>query len=1068
MKSSFLFLCFYLAFLPSGLQATPSSPASLNDIPLIGRYIISAGIGEDQTQYHVKKDGDNFIFHNQTENITALISDSGVQVTRSSYPFTLKLSQFGYGEILSAVPEANLHSRKNRVELQRGSITEWYVNGPLGLQQGFTLSRPPQQQVNQEMDSELHLTLSMEGLRGKLSPDGMNMALLNSSSETVMQYGGLTTFDTNGLELPTRLAVTDNTLHIYVDDRTASYPIVIDPLFQNARLTQDGEANDEKNLFLGCSVAINNTTVVVGAFGYHDDLGVANRGAVYIYTKADTGWAAMSQTARLLASDGVAEDDFGHSVAISSADHIIIVGAPGFASSSGKVYLFMKPTNVIGGNRWLNNTEDAVLTNFLGGSNDGAEFGESVAINNNGDIVVGRPNDLSPQGSAYVFPNPGFPDHWGTDVNYTASSILNPDLTAKEFGKSVAIDNHRIVVGAPGEKDKGAAYYFSKSPSESWLHSHEYTLKLESGDIASQDTFGNAVAINGSTIAVGAPNHGVSGAAYLFNLPTIISPGSLHTHTTKFLADSVVDNANFGHSIAMNDSMVVVGTPYQDIDGTRNQGQIHLFSKPGSGWPTNEAVPVEITEDAHLTCSDDLIMGKLGWSVAIASDNSVASGAMTASPNNILKQGMAYVFIENTSTEAAKLTVRQDLSDDQLGSAVAVSGDTVVVGAPGHNTKGSPYQGAAYVFSKQSKQWTDMTPAAILYARDGIVGDGFGKSLDISNDTVVVGAPNHDFGGDLLRNQGAAYIFSKPIEGWSGMLPHTAKLSSLTGAAGETFGFSVAIDGQTVIVGAPSEGDRGAVHLFDNPTGQPWSDKTKASAKLVASDIATDDRFGQSISISNDTVVVGAPGHDSGGNTAKGAAYVFVEPSNGWDSIWSDLPETARLSVSEGGSYYDLGISVGISDDTIVTGARTSGSFSAAFVFQKPGTVWSNTTIPTAKLTPSDSDTQPGFSGAVSISSDIIVCGALRNNSEQGAAYLFKKHGSAWTDSEETEKLVADDGQASDWLGKAVATDGETIIVGAPHVDVNGTDRQGAAYIFDIRKIFPWAMFLPAINGSDR
>ncbi|MCF8056687.1 MAG: FG-GAP repeat protein [Desulfocapsa sp.] len=1057
MKKIFLVLCFCLVILPSSIQATPSAPASLDDIPLVGRYTISATIGADQAQYHARLEEDKQIFHNQSQEISAFINATGLQINNFETPFSLSLSRYGYGETLSTVQAAGPHGQKNRVELQRGPITEWYVNGPLGLQQGFTLTQRPQRPP-QEADSELHLTLAMKGLRGKTSPDGLNMNLFDPSNKTVMQYGGLTAFDAKGFALPARLAATDNTLHIYVDDRRADYPIVVDPLFQKARLTQDGEANDEPDLQLGWSVALNNDTVVVGARGFHDIVGT-KRGTVYVYKKPDTGWANMTQTARLYASDGVAGDSFGTSVAINSTDNIIVVGAPGHDAGNGQVYLFIKPKIVIGGSRWLSRSEDAVLTNWdIPSYYDNSEFGTSVAIDNvSGAIVVGAPGYSSWTGGAYVFSRPGFPDYWETSESYVPSAQLMPTAGTNEFGKSVAINNNQIVVGAPGESDQGAAYFYKSS---SWSNPELYDMKLESGDISPGDDFGYDVAVSGSTIGVGAPWHSPSGAVYLFKIPPAIVLGSLHPHTTKLLPANAVENAYFGRSVAMNDSAVVVGTPYQAIGGRISQGQIHLFSK-GAAWPGTEGAPVEMTENIHLTNSDGAANDTFGWSVAIAPDNSLASGAFYSNTNGVVHQGSAYVFIANNSTEAAKLTASQNLSGDRFGSAVAVSGDTVVVGVPKHDTHGITDQGAAYVFTRQLTNWTDMTPVALLFPGDGAVGDQFGEALAISSDTVVVGAPYHDIGGHL--NQGAAYIFSKPAGGWDGELSHTAKLSSATGTASDYFGDAVGIDGNTVIIGAPNEGAQGAVHLFDKPAGQAWGDASGPTTRLVASDGAANDGFGNSVSISGNTVVVGAPQHDTNGNGNQGAAYVFVEPTNGWESIWTDMSETAKLSVSTGDIADSLGESVAISGDTIVTGAPWHANQGAAFVFQKPGSTWTDMTTATAKLTSSDGYTQQQFGHGVAISGNTIICSTLVDNTEQGAAYLFRKSGASWTDSQESEKLVAANGQGSDWLGAAVGTDGETVIAGAPGVDFDLSDKQGAAYLFDIRNTFPWAMFLPAI-----
>jgi hypothetical protein len=230
-----------------------------------------------------------------------------------------------------------------------------------------------------------------------------------------------------------------------------------------------------------------------------------------------------------------------------------------------------------------------------------------------------------------------------------------------------------------------------------------------------------------------------------------------------------------------------------------------------------------------------------------------------------------------TSTFTAKLTASDGAALDEFGTSVAVSGDTVVVGAPFDRIGGNKDQGSAYVFVKPGSGWTTTsTFTAKLTASDGAGGDRFGSSVAVSGDTVVVGAPRADIGVPA-DNRGAAYVFVKPSGGWSNMT-ETAKLTASDGAVDDQFGYSVAISGDTVVVGAPlaeigSNTNQGAAYVFVKPSAG-WSDMTE-TAKLTASDGAADDYFGFSVAISGDTVVVGAPRDDIGGNTNQGSAYVF-------------------------------------------------------------------------------------------------------------------------------------------------------------------------------------------------
>jgi len=181
------------------------------------------------------------------------------------------------------------------------------------------------------------------------------------------------------------------------------------------------------------------------------------------------------------------------------------------------------------------------------------------------------------------------------------------------------------------------------------------------------------------------------------------------------------------------------------------------------------------------------------------------------------------------------------------------------------------------------------------------------------------------------------------------------------------------------------------VYVFVEP-GSGWADATD-TAKLTASDGADGDDYGFAVAISGTTIVVGAPDATVGANAEQGAAYVFVKPGSGW----TDATQTAKLTASDGASVNLLGLSVAISGDTVVAGA------------------------------------------------DLATVAA---NASQGAAYLFVKPGSRWTDATQTAKLTASDGASLDRLGTSVAIFGGSVVAGAPGATVNGNLFQGAAYVF--------------------
>ena len=250
-------------------------------------------------------------------------------------------------------------------------------------------------------------------------------------------------------------------------------------------------------------------------------------------------------------------------------------------------------------------------------------------------------------------------------------------------------------------------------------------------------------------------------------------------------------------------------------------------------------------------------------------------------------------------TQTAKLTASDGAAGDQSGWSVSISGNTVVVGARYATVGGNVKQGAAYVFTEPGSGWAEnlpppqfptLTQTAKLTASDGAAGDAFGQSVSISGNTVVVGAYLATVNSNA--HQGAAYVFTEPASGWADMT-QTAKLAASDGAANNQFGNSVSISGNTVVAGSEfatvnGNGNQGAAYVFAEP-GTGWKNMTQTT-KLTASDGAFCDCFGMGVSISGNAVVVGAGEKTVNGNQLQGAAYVFAIPA----------PAVTRLSPTSG------------------------------------------------------------------------------------------------------------------------------------------------------------------------
>jgi len=388
----------------------------------------------------------------------------------------------------------------------------------------------------------------------------------------------------------------------------------------------------------------------------------------------------------------------------------------------------------------------------------------------------------------------------------------------------------------------------------------------------------------------------------------------------------------------------------------------------------------------------------------------------------------------------AKLVASDGAGDDRFGGSVSVSGDTAIVGAFADDVGMTARQGSAYVFVRNGATWTEQ---AKLVANDGMTDATFGLSVSISGDTVLVGAFRDNVGANV--GQGSAYVFVRNGTTWT----QQAKLVARDGAANDLFGHSVALSGDTALIGAVDDDlganqNQGSAYVFVRH-GTTWTQQ----AKLVADDGSANDLFGISVSVTGDTVLVGAPFKDVGPHVAQGSAYVFTRNGITWT-------QQAQLVANDGAANESFGESVSLSGDTALVGSLyddvgTNVGQGSAYVFARNGTTWAQQ----AKLVASDGAGNDLFGSSVSISGDTVLVGALAAdvgaNVDQGSVYVFTRNKTTWT---QQTKLVVNDGAASDLIGyyRSVSVSGDTVLVGNSQHDVVANADQGSAYVFVLRK----------------
>jgi hypothetical protein len=469
--------------------------------------------------------------------------------------------------------------------------------------------------------------------------------------------------------------------------------------------------------------------------------------------------------------------------------------------------------------------------------------------------------------------------------------------------------------------ERGAHYPITIDPIAQQAY-----LKASNTDTDISDYFGSSVAVSGNTVVVGAIGEssnatGVNGdqtdnsARYAGAVYVFVRSGSSWSQQAYLKASNTDESDYFGGSVAVSGNIVVVGAIGESSnavgvngDGSdnsvQNSGAAYVFVRNGSSW----------SQQAYLKASNTDRFDQFGNSVAVSANTVVVGVAGDSSAHSY---GAAYVFVRSGSSwsQQAYLTASNSDYGDQFGHSVAISGDTMVMGAVGEDSNATGVNGngsdnsasnsgAAYVFVRNGSSWSQQ---AYLKASNTDANDQFGNSVAISGDTVVVGANaessnatgiNGNEANNSVSNSGAAYVFVRSGSSWS----QQAYLKASSTDAFDQFGNSVAISGDTVLVGAPGESsnatgingnasdnsvaDSGAAYVFVR-NGSSWSQQ----AYLKASSIDIFDGFGVSVAISGDTVVVGVNGEDSNatgvnGNASdnsasnSGAAYIFAFPSS--------------------------------------------------------------------------------------------------------------------------------------------------------------------------------------------
>lgn len=382
----------------------------------------------------------------------------------------------------------------------------------------------------------------------------------------------------------------------------------------------------------------------------------------------------------------------------------------------------------------------------------------------------------------------------------------------------------------------------------------------------------------------------------------ITNLSALAQFETKLLASDGIDGDNYGYSVSISGDTAVIGTPYSNSNG-KQSGSAYIYKYNGTNW----------MEEEKLIASDGAAYDYFGKSVSI-SGNVVVIGAL-GDDDYGQDTGSAYIFRYNGSNwvEEVKLLSKEDtysvhrVVDRYFGGSVSISGDVVVIGVYGDNDFGS-YSGSAYVFRFNGSNWIREAKLNVYTGTTGVkhhVNNQFGESVSLSGNLIAIGASGATGPED---GSGVVYIFRYDGTDWL----EESMIMASDGEDDDWFGAAVSISGEYVIVGAASDDnfgkDSGSAYIYKFD-GSNWIEETK----LIASDGREYEYFGNSVAIFDNIAVVGSF-KDEDIASECGSAYTFRNDGTNWI-------EDNQIHASDAIYGEHFGTSVSISNNSIVIGA---------------------------------------------------------------------------------------------------------------------------------------------------
>lgn len=622
-------------------------------------------------------------------------------------------------------------------------------------------------------------------------------------------------------------------------------------------------------------------------------------------------------------------------------------------------------------------------------------------------MAIGSPGDPFPvpaAGSVTVY------DFDGTQWNPTVTLPCPEPGAGRSFGYEVALDGDWLMAStaSTGTGQSGfvlPAVYAFHFDGAAW----NFAQKIRPTQMGAA-SFGSCVALHGTLALMGDFHEELGatpdvGVVYAFELQA-----GTWTQVQTLAPAGGPDGGGFGYSVDFGGDLAVIGAPLHD-DAASQAGGVFFYRRVAGLW-----IPVDSWVEPGAPK-----WYRLGTAVAISGTRALAfaedldSTIHHAAPEN--GDLVAFEF-DGTQWDRTQVIAGPPGSRDRFGAEVVLRGDHAVTTSTG--------------FADGFGLWLhqlDRGPAGWTIRRSDLVGaKQRANTLDVG---LAVGAG----GAALLSHHDDASLLLR-LAPWT-LAEVPGQLAGASGSA--TMGSTVAVDGQRIVAGAPAEMQAGlrpgAAFVYERSSGT-WA----SAARLLASDGQHQDKFGSSVGVSGDWLVVGAPGRDSIA-TGMGAAYVFEWTGTAW-------AERQELLPPDGAANDQFGAAVAIAGDRLVVGAPThdlpAGNAGGAYLYQRSGATWSLAKI----LSPLALQAGDNFGTSVAISGDRVVVGAPRDDgawTDRGLAYLFEYDGSDWP---VVTELVPDSNSYIETAGSAVAIDGEVIVVGAHSMD-GVVASSGGAHVYE-------------------